>query len=65
MRENENTQSCHIAKSRQQQQQRTSLLDRAWRISTATTTREAAAAAAGELLDQGAGQGKGTGVDTL
>lgn len=29
----------------------TSLLDRAWRISTATTTREAAAA--GELLDQG------------
>lgn len=37
----------------------TSLLDRAWRISTATTTREAAAAA-GELLDQGAEQGQGT-----
>lgn len=44
----------------------TSLLDRAWRISTATTTREAAAAAAeGELLDQGVRAGQGTGVDTL
>lgn len=44
---------------------KTSLLDRAWRINTATTattTREAAAAA-GELLDQGGRAG--TGVDTL
>lgn len=40
---------------------KTSLLDRAWRINTATTTREAAAA--GELLDQGVRAG--TGVDTL
>lgn len=39
---------------------KTSLLDRAWRINTATTTREAAA---GELLDQGGRAG--TGVDTL
>lgn len=34
---------------------KTSLLDRAWRINTATTTREAAAA--GELLDQGGRDG--------